>query len=215
MMVFILCTSCGGEENALKKETFYFNEYHAGWITLDSIGDSFVMTDNNGISQSFTMTGNSYYLNKSWSSFLGVNTIMTYTEYQYQYYTSSFGISHSISLTAGRPPFGDDLYVTLNGVGFAYDFDFAIVSRLDTPFGYKSMLMTDKGYEVPDEIQSKVEILDSLVTPYTRYDEVLHFTFNDFNESWTDKTVTEIFLAREEGLVKYILAGGISGERKR
>ena len=211
----ILCSSCGGEEKALKTETLYFNEFNAGWITRDTIDDTFVMVDNNGISQSFSMVSNTYYLNKSWSTFMGINTKMTLTEYHYQFYISSFGTNCSISLTAGLPPYGDDIFVYLDGTGFAYDFDFEIVSRLETPFGYKSLLMTDEGYKVQEdgEILSRVEILDSLQTTYARYDEVLHFTLNDFNEQWTNLTITEIYIAKGPGLVKYTLAGGIKLER--
>ncbi len=214
-VLVLILSACGGEQGALKEEKLYFNQLHAGWITSDTINDIFIMTDNNKISQSFVMRSDTYYFNKGWSSFLGINTSMTYTEYHYQAYTSGFGMRYSFSLTAGSPPYGDVVFVSLNDVGFQYDLEFETVFGLDTPFAYKSYLITSEGYEVHDdgEIFSSVEILDSLVTSYESYEEVLHFTFNDFNDQWTDLTITEIFLAKEVGLVKYVLAGGVSAER--
>ena len=216
LILMMLLAACGGEKTALKEETFYFQKVHADWIASDSIDDSFIMTDNNGISQSFVMNHNSYYFNKGWSSFLGVNTGMTLTEYHHQAYHSGFGMSYTFSLTAGDPPYGDHVFISLGDVGFRYDFDLETVFGLDTPFGYMSYLITDKGYEVEDdgEILSEVDILDSLDTHYASYKEVLHFNFNDFNDLWTDFTVTEIYVAKGVGLVKYVLAGGITGERR-
>lgn len=212
----ILLTACGGNGGGLKTETHYFNEQNVGWLSNDTIDDIFVMVDNHGISQSFSMTSDSYYFNKGWSSFMGITTSSTLTEYHCQSYRSSFGLNFTLSLTAGIPPFGDNIYVSLMDVGFAYDLEFETVQRLDTPFGYKSLLMTSEGYEVSEdgEILSSVEILDSLSTAYAFYEKILHFTFNDFKDQWTDYTVSEIFIAGEPGLVKYVLANGDSGERK-
>lgn len=212
----ILLSACGGEGGGLKTESYYFNEQNEGWLSNDTLDDTFVMIDNYGISQSFSMNSNNYYFNKSWGSIMGITTHTSLTEYHYQSYRSSFRLNFSLSLTAGIPPFGDNIYANLMEVGFAYDFEFETVPRLDTPFGHKSLLMTSEGYEISEdgEIFSAVEILDSLSTAYASYDQVLHFTFHDFKDFWTDYTVSEIYLAREVGLVKYVLANGDSGERK-
>lgn len=215
IILMLLLVACGGEQGALKEETHYFKQLNAGWITSDTIDDVFIMSDNNGISQSFSMNSDHYYFNKGWSSFMGINTSMTYTEYHHQAYTSGFGMRYSFSLTAANPPYGDIVHISLNNVGFQYDLEFETVFNLDTPFGYKSYLITDEGYEIYDdgEILSSVEILDSLHTVYAEYKEVLHFTFKDFNDQWTDFTVKEIYIARGVGLVKYVFAGGVSAER--
>ena len=42
----------------------------------------------------------------------------------------------------------------------------------------------------------------------------MKFTFKDFKGQWTDFTVTEIYIAKRLCLVKYVLAGGITWERK-
>lgn len=173
------------------------------------------MKDINGISSSFEMTGNSESMGKSWTTVMGINTRTSYTEECFQSFSSGFGMTLGISMRANSPPHGDNISITLDQVGFTYDFDFESVHSLDTPYGYKNLLTTDKGYEVHNdgEIRSTVEMLDSLLTSYGTYQEVLHFTFRDFNNYWTDFTVTEIYLAKEVGMVKYVLASGISSER--
>ena len=214
MGLFLL--SCGGEgENPLKEEYFYLEEIHKEWLAPDSIDQVFIMKDNNGISSSFLMTGNQKNMGKSWSTVMGINTRTSYTEECFQSFSSGFGMTLGLSMRANSPPHGDNIFISLEQVGFSYDFDFEIVHSLDTPFGYKNLLMTDKGYEVHDdgEIRSTVEMLDSLSTSYGTYQEVLHFTFKDFNQYWDDFTVTEIYMAKEVGLVKYILASGLSSER--
>lgn len=208
--------SCGGEgKHPLKEEYFYLEEIHKEWLAPDTIGEVFIMKDNNGISASFRMTGNDENMGKSWSTVLGINTRTSYTEEYFQSFKSSFGMVLGISMRANSQPHGDQITISLDQVSFSFDFDFETVYKLDTPFGYKSLLMTDKGYETHDdgEIISSVEMLDSVQTAFATYQDVLHFTFGDFKILWTDFTVTEIFLAKEVGLVKYVLASGISGER--
>lgn len=214
MIPFLL--SCGGEgSGALKEEYIYMEGMNKEWLASDTIGDVFIMTDLNGISSSFLMNGNHTYMGKSWSTVFGINTSSTYTEESFQTWSSGFGMSLSISMRANPEPHGDEIYISLDGVGLRYDFDFETVHSLDTPWGYKSYLTTDKGYEIHDdgEIFSTVEILDSLVTSYGSYEDVMHFTFNDFKEQWTDFTITETYLVRNVGLVKYVMANGHSGER--
>ncbi|MDF1574886.1 MAG: hypothetical protein P1P86_06795 [Bacteroidales bacterium] len=208
--------SCGGEgEHPLKEEYYYLEEAHKEWLAPDTIGEVFIMRDYNGISSSMSMTGNNETMGKSWSTFLGINTRTCYTEECFQSFKSGFGMLLGISMRANSPPHGDQISISLGQVGFSYDFDFETISSLDTPFGYKNLLMTDKGYEIHEdgEIMSSVEFLDSLLTSYGTYQEVLHFIFNDFNPYWTDFTVREIYLAKEVGLVKYVLASGVSNER--
>lgn len=214
MGLFLL--SCGGEgEHPLKEEYFYLEKTNKEWLAPDSIHEVFYMKDFNGISSSFMMTGNQEDMGKSWTNIMGINTRTTYTEECFQSFSSSFGMVLGMSMRANSPPHGDNIRISLEEVGFSYDFDFALVHSLDTPFGYKSLLMTDKGYELHDdgEILSTVEMLDHLDTEYESYHDVLHFTFKDFSTQWTDFTVTEIYIARGVGLVKYTLANELSAER--
>ncbi len=214
MGLFLL--SCGGEgENPLKEEYYYLQDINKEWLAPDSVDQVFIMKDINGISASFRMTGNHENMGKSWSTVMGINTRTTYTEECFQTFKSGFGMVLRLSMRANSPPHGDNISISLEQVGYSYDFDFETVHSLDTPFGYKSLLMTDQGYEVHDDgkIFSTVELLDSLPTSNGTYIEVLHFTFNDFNNYWTDFTVREIYMAKGVGLVKYVLASGLSSER--
>jgi hypothetical protein len=212
----LVLISCGGEgEHPLKEEYYYLEEINREWLAPDTIHEVFYMKDINGISSSFRMTGNHEEMGKSWTTVMGINTRTTYTEEYFQSFKSSFGMVLGISMRANTPPHGDNIKISLGEVGFSYDFDFDMVHSLDTPFGYKNLLMTDKGYEVHDdgEILSTVEILDHLDTEYDSYQDVLHFTFNDCSKQWMDFTVTEIYIARGIGLVKYTLANELSAER--
>lgn len=214
--IVIFLFSCGGEgDNPLKEEYYYLEDIHKEWLAPDSLGQVFIMKDINGISSSFRMTRNLEEMGKSWSTVMGINTRTTYTEECFQSFSSTYGLVLSLSMRSNSQPHGDNISISLDRVGFSYDFDFESVHSLDTPFGYKSLLMTDKGYEVHDDgvIMSKLEILDSLQTSYATYQEVLHFSFKDFKQNWGDFTVTEIYLAKDVGLVKYVLASGISSER--
>jgi hypothetical protein len=214
LIVFALNIVSCGENSALKEEKLYFAEENKDWIVNDTIGENFIMVDNHGISQSFSMNGNTHYFNKSWSSILGINTKMTHTEYHFQEFISSYGMYFSLSLTAGFPPFGDEIYVNLGNISFAYDLKNKTISRIDSNFGNKSKLMTDQGYEENEKIYSTAEIMDSISIYGKTYQEVLHFEFKDFRNKWNDFTPVEIFVAKKYGLVKYILNNGISAERK-
>lgn len=214
--LLLLLASCGGEgENSLKEEYYYLEDTNKEWLAPDSLDGIFFMTDNNGISQSFVMKGNSSEFGKSWSTLMGINTKTTYTEECFQHFNSSYGFGLRISMRANSPPHGNSISISLKDVRFSYDFDFETVHSLDTPFGYKNLLTTDKGYEVHSdgEIGSSVEFLESLDTQYGSYTDLLHFTFKDFEDQWTEFTPTDVYIARGIGLVKYTLANGIWAER--
>jgi hypothetical protein len=213
-LLIVFFNSCG-ENNALKEETIYFQEENKGWISDDSAGINFVMIDNNSLSQSFAMNDEVYEFSKSWGGFLGINTLMTHTEYHYKSYSSSFGDYYSVSLTAGHEPYGDDLYIDLTGMAFSYDLKFETVSRLYLDLHSKSMLMTDKGYEQQgEEIYSTVSLVDSFRTLYHQYDSVLIFELKDFESSVNDFTPVKIFYAKNTGLIRYDLKNGVYYERK-
>jgi hypothetical protein len=206
--------SCG-EDHALKKEKFYFEEEHIAWLPADTLDDVFLMRDNNGITTSFYKNGDDYYFNKSWTSVLGINTRMSLTEYRYLNYASPFGGSLHISLTAGWPPYGDELYVSLNGTAFSWDFNFNTVTRIEYGDRYLSKMMVDDDYEETDKIHSTVEFLDTLRTAERLYHDVMHFTFLDQNTGNDPHPfgVKHIYLARYWGLIRYDLENGMWYER--
>jgi hypothetical protein len=199
-----------GENHALKEETFRFDKANEGWIVEDSTMYRFIMQDDNGISYGFSLRDSSYYFGKSWSSILGVTTNISYKEYHYQNFYSSYGKSFHLSLTAGFPPYGDDIYVGLDDINFCYDFEYDTISRLDVFSKHKSMSMTDQGYEQQDgKIFSTVTFLNDVIIGDVTYDSVLHFELKDFTEELYHHSVREIFIAKGVGLVKYVLNSGL------
>jgi hypothetical protein len=214
ILITIILASCG-EEHALKEETLWFSQDNRAWIEADAIRQPFLMTDDNAITQSYSVNFNTSYFNKGWSSFLGINTHMTHSEYSYIDFRSTFGTSFSFSLTAGSmPERGDVVYAELNQVGFQYDLQNRTLVSIDSPYGTKSKTITEEGYEENDPIGSTVEILDSLLLGDKIYRNVLHFCFNDFTESWYEYTPTDIYIAKGIGLIKYTAHIGLSTIRK-
>ena len=146
LLMPVLTVSCG-ENHSLKKETLRFAEENKAWLPADSLSTLFYMVSGKEITESYRRTGKDHYFNKSWSSFFGVNTDMTFSEYEYQNFSSTYGNSFSIALTAGWPPYGDDLYFSTGGVEVRYDLGFHTISRIDWGIHTKSKLMTGEGYE--------------------------------------------------------------------
>jgi hypothetical protein len=213
--LFLLFLVSCGEDHALKKEKYYFADEDREWLPADTLADVFLMRDNNGITLSLAKNSEDYYFNKSWSSFLGVNTHMSLTEYSYISYHSPFGQDLHISLTAGWPPYGDELYVSLNGIAFSWDFGYKTIHRLEAGDQYLSKLMTDDGYEEQEKIWSTVEFLDTLRTSERVYHDVMHFTLLDFMNSGQINPfrVRHIYLAKNRGLIRYDLQNGMWYER--
>lgn len=211
--LILLIASCG-EKGALKEETILFNEENKDWIITGNLGDNFLMIDSHGIAQSFMMNRNLHEFSTSAGSILFITTKITYREYHYQAFTSNYGNRFSLSLTAGYEPFGDELFIDLNNIGFSWDPKFNTVSRIDTPYGYRSKLMTDEGYEEDEPINSSAAIINSMEIDGVTYHDVLHFAFDDFRESWTDFTITDIYVAKQLGLIKYRYNNGVECVRK-
>ncbi|MFO7616957.1 MAG: hypothetical protein R6V75_06870 [Bacteroidales bacterium] len=211
-MPLMLLTACG-EHSAIVEETFRFADANRGWAPAEERGESFIMIDDNGISQSFTQAEHSSYFTKSWSSILGINTHMSHIEYTHCAWYSTFGTAYSQSLTAGSQPHGDRLYAGVDGVNFEYDLENQVIIRMDTPFGYLSRIMTETGYRDGDPIGSTVEHIEVLTVGDQAYTDVIRFTLNDFRSEWTPRTVTEIYLAKGIGLIRFVRSSGVGSER--
>ncbi len=210
----LLLAACN-ENHAIKKEYFYLEEDHLTWLPADTLPEVLLMRDNHGITYSFFRKEERHDFNKSWTSFLGINTRMSFNEYRSLGYGSSFNGGFDISLTAGFPPYGDELYVFLNGTAFAWDFNFKTLHRVEYGDLYFSKLMADDGYEETEKILSTVEFLDTLRTSERLYHDILHFSFRDLprNGQTHPFSVVDIYLARHWGLVRYDLLNGIRYER--
>ena len=199
--------------NLPKEEIYPIDDENKGWLFSGDVGSNFIMADNNGISESFTMFSNLHDFDEGASGYFFITTSVSKRESFHQGFSSTYGHTLSLSLSASYPPFGDELYVNLNGLSFAYDLKYQTISRLYTPFGDKSKIMTDKGYSGYIIIESSVEFFDNFVLNDITYPKVLHFKFDDYPESWTDFTVRELFIGWEAGLVKYVLNNGLEYTR--
>lgn len=211
-LVILLLPGCG-EDSALREETFRFSDQNRGWAGQDEWGSSFIMSDDNGISQSFTQSEYSAYFTKSWTSILGINTHMSHIEYAYMNYYSTFGSGFSQSLAAGIPPHGDRLYLSVGGTGFEYDLDTETITRIDSPFGYLSKIITDTGYEEDEKIGSTVKLIENLTIGNMVYNDVILFKFDDFRTQWGPYTVTEFYVSKDSGLIRFIMNSGLSSQR--
>lgn len=204
-VVFVVTLSCGGEDGGLKEVNLKVNDESKEWLTSDSLGTNFIMRDDYGISQSFCMTGYSNGFSPSTTSYFWIKTKTTNTESYYQTYTSGFGNFFSIMITAGPEPFGDDITITLDDYSFTYNFKYQTISRLSTPYGYKSKTYTSEGFEENEKIYSTVNYVDTITIAGNLYNGVLHFKLADITEKWESYTITDIYIAKHLGLVKYIM----------
>ncbi|MCK5538946.1 MAG: hypothetical protein KAI79_19130 [Bacteroidales bacterium] len=210
-----LLISCGEESKLAKEETFYINENNLQWNTSDNINDVFIVKDDNGISSSFTKWTDNHEFSPSWSSFMGITTSITNTESYTQSYKNNvdFYIDYMTILTAGWPPYGDYLSLSFGNISVHYDFKEQVISNFYSDWGYKSYLMTDKGYEKVEIIFSSVEFLENYEVNEQVFEQIMHFKFADFSEFYTDFTVTNVYLAPEIGLVQYSLKNGLNYKR--
>ena len=206
------CFSCG-EDSALTERTVSFHGDNDRWLTSFEPGEQFVMTDSSRIHRSYLMMTDQHTYEKSWGSFLFINTDMLHTEYRYQQFRSVFGPSFSISLTAYEAPYGDELYISVGEVSFAYDLAVRLVSRVSMDTESKSMIMTDTGYEEHESVLSGVEMLDSLEVQGRIYKQVIRFTLSDFIEKQEPYTPGVVCVSKGNGLIRVEFAGGNYLER--
>lgn len=205
----VLMLSCR-DDQAIVEEYFYIDDANSSWLLPEIDDDVFTIIDTNHISQSFVLESESSYMTQSWSSFLGVNYHMSWTEYRYRAYSSTFGDRFSFSLSSSWEPFGDHMYIELNDIGFEYDIQYDLVTRISSDSReYLSLGYCEDGYCNNDEILSTAEILSELQLGDKTYNDVLKFSYNDFEDTWGDKTIRELYLAKETGLLMYKLNGGL------
>ena len=210
--LFLVLTSCG-KDHALREVTLFIADENRNWITPDKYGSGFIMVDNNRISQGFMMDLNSSDFSPLTTSCFGIRTRITKTESLTQAWSSNFGQRLVLILTAGSEPYGDRFSISISDLSFMYDFKLNTIGRISFKSVNKSKTITDTGYVENETIYSAVQILDSLTVNGVRFNGVLHFSFEDFRDLWTDFTVKEVYLAKESGLIKYSLKNGISYER--
>ncbi len=211
LLLAVIITGACSENWALKEETFAISDENGDWVPLEVPDSSFLMKDIHGITQGFVMVRDEQYMNKSWGGFLGLNTHMTFSEYRFRSYSSTYGHNFHISLRAATwEPYGDELSVQLMDLDFSYDLGLGRVTSIYTPYKWVSYTQTSEGYESEDTIFSTCEIIDSLVFDNLTYRNVLHFTLADNPDQWSESIPTNIYIARGTGLISYTLNNGIS-----
>lgn len=205
VLMALLVSSCG-EDWAFRETTYTIDASNDSWLPVEHQDTVFLVEDNYGISQSFVSDEEYYYLDKSWGGYFGITTDITYTEYRSRHYTSTYGDKFSLSLRAATwEPYGDALRVEVNDVMFRYDLGQEIITEVSTPFLHIGASQTSEGYAYEDTILSTCTLRDTVLLNGTLYNDVLHFKLLDAPGKWNQETVREIFIARETGLVKYIL----------
>lgn len=212
LLVIVFC-SCS-DDHAWWKENLYVAGENKEWLAPDLEGSSFIMVDNNKISQGFLMFQNSSELSPSTSSYFGIRTRITKTESYVQTWRSNFGKYIMLIITAGVEPYGDRFRINMHNLEFMYDFKFKTIGDISLDANPKSKTMTDTGYVETDSIFSVVDLQDTLTVQGVKYSGILHFRLEDFKDQWTDFTIREIYLAKNVGLIKYALNNGIVYERK-
>ncbi len=204
----LVLQSCG-EDSALIEETEDIQSTSKEWLTQDAIGGTFLMEDENTMQHYFEMQRDENYYSPSWSSFLGINTRMTHTEYCYQSYRSVYWYDFSLSLTANADPFGDRMHVLLQDVSFSYDLGVETIVDVSFSAGIKSKGMGEDGYDEYEKIYSTVSKEYNVMLSGVSYDELLHFSLKDFSSTWLPFTIIEIYIAKSIGLVQFQLNNGL------
>ncbi len=210
LLVLILMLPACGEDWALKEETFAIAEENDGWVPVALDESTFIMIDNSGISQSYDIQDEEYYLDKSWGGYFGITTHMTFTEYRFRSYSATYEFDYSTSIRASTwEPYGDVLWVKLYNTGFRYDLSLNIVSCIELNSSSDCYTQTSEGYRKETEILSVCEYLDSVSFNNKTYYNILHFELLDDQERWGNYTVTQIYIAKKTGLIHYELNNGI------
>ncbi len=191
------------ETNNVRYETY-------DWVVSDTLGSSFSMRDGNQITQSYRCEylTNTYDfdINRSFLIF-GKKTVRTQS--LYMEFNSGYGSLFSIKLDAVPNPYGDAMTVTLNDVSFTYDLGKQEIIRVVTKFGSIEKKASNGSYTASVPLLSEVEIIDMVPAGGYMYDEVMHFRLRDFETDWGPYTITDIYVAKFTGLVKFTLFNGL------
>ena len=208
-----ICSSCG-EDFALTTKYNYLEDETKTWNIPDSLNNtSFEMVDNNGISLIFNDLYTITSFSTGRSGFLFVPVSKSQTENIYISSQSNYGLNFSIYLYASFDDFGDYLNMNLGDTNFSYDFKYKELSSVGIKDAYISRIVTDEGLE-GEKIFSKVEIVENYSIGDKKYAQVLHFKLNDFENKINIFTITDIYYAKQVGLVQYNYANGVFVYRK-
>ncbi len=213
LIPILFFTSCG-EDFAFTTKYNYLEEETKAWSIPDSLNKtSFEMVDNKGISSTFNELTTQISFSTGQSGFLFIPVRKSQTENIYISCNSNYGLNFSMYLYAGFDVFGDYLNMNLGETNFSYDFKYKELSSVGIKNAYISRIVTDEGLE-GEKIFSKVEIIDNYTIGDKKYAQVLHFRLNDFETKIDIFTITDIYYAKQIGLIKYSYPNRVTMVRK-
>ncbi len=213
LIPILFFTSCG-EDFAFTTKYNYLEEETKTWSIPDSLNKtSFEMADNNGISSTFNDLTTQISFSTGRSGFLFVPVSKSQTENIYISCQSNYGLAFSMYLYASFDNFGDYINMNLGDTNFSYDLKYKELSSVGIKNAYISKIVTDEGLQ-GEKIFSKVEIIDNYSIGDKKYAQVLHFSLNDFESKIDVFTITDIYYAKQIGLIKYTYPNGVSVVRK-
>ena len=181
------------------------------WVVSDTVGSSFIMRDDNQITQSYRcdFLTSSYDFETS-SSFLIFGKKTVRNQSLYMEWNSSYNTLFSMRLDAVADPYGDAITVTLNDMSFTCDLGKEEVIKVATKFGSIEKAASNGSYVSTEPLLSEVEFLETITAGTITYDEGgMHLALKDFESQWGPYTITDIYIARVAGLVKFTLSNGV------
>jgi hypothetical protein len=198
-----------------KEEIINIQSENKAWLENIEETNHFIMTDSYGISESFVKSNVSCYYLEGSSHIAFFQTSATSREYCGANCSSTYGKYFSIYISASYKPLGDVMSIGFANFNFRYDLKFKQIVDIDFDrYNYRlSKTTLDTGYSHLPIINSSMEFLASYQIGSNTYTDVLHFIFNDFAEHWNSLTVTEFYIAKGYGLIKYKLNNGVECER--
>lgn len=211
MLCFI---SCNLFEDGITK-WYKVSEETKLWLA-DSSGFCFRMADQNGITREYLNEQNTHDFSEGESFFGGVKYRISQRENYYQSFSSTFNDVFSFSLSPGYDDgyWGERISLSINSLSFTYDFLLDRLVTVETNFNYLSHKITSSGVENDSLIHSTIDFYDEIELNGTIYPHVFHFILSDFQQNWTEYTVTEVYYARKLGLLEYRYKNGLSFTRQ-
>ncbi len=185
------------------------------WLT-DSSDFCFRMADQNGITREYLNVQNTHDFSEGESFFCGIKYQISQRENYYQSFYSTFNDVFSFSLSPGcdNDYWGDRFSLSINSLSFTYDFLLERLVIIETNCNYLSHTITTSGVENDSLIHSTIDFYDEIELNGTIYPHVFHFILSDFQQNWTEYTVTEVYYARKLGLLEYRYKNGLSFTRQ-
>jgi len=196
-------------------ETYDVRYESFDWVVSDTLGSSFIMRDGNQLTQSYRcdFLSNSYDFEVN-SGFLMFGKKTVRNQILYMEWNSSYDLLFSMRIEAMPDPYGDAMTVTLNDLSFTYDLGQEEIIRVDTKYGSIEKTALNGSYTSSVPLLSEVEIIDTVPAGSIMYEEgVMHFSLKDFETQWGPYTVTDIYVAKFVGLVKFTLNNGMEAVR--